>query len=88
VPGNFIRGGLADGYVKMSAYGPAVSAAAKTRAEAVKAEILKGGFSVFRGGLKDNKGNTVVPVGTNYVETAIELESIGWLVEGVIGSTS
>ncbi len=87
-PGNFIRGGLAEGYVKMSPYGHAVSAEARTRAEAAKAEIMKGGFAVFKGGLKDNKGNVVVPPGTNYAETAIELESIGWLVEGVIGSTS
>ena len=87
-PGNFVRGGLAEGFVKMSPYGAAVSNAARARAEAAKAEILKGGFAVFRGGLKDNKGNVVVPVGKNYAETAIELESTSWLVEGVIGSTS
>jgi simple sugar transport system substrate-binding protein len=85
-PGNFVRGGLAEGFVKMSAYGPAVSAAAKERAEKVKAEIMKGGYAVFKGPLKDNKGNTVVPAGTALVETAIELESTNWLVEGVIGA--
>ncbi len=85
-PGNFVRGGLSDGFVKMSAYGPAVSAAAKTRAEAVKAEIMKGGFAAFSGPLKDNKGNTVVPAGKSLPETAVELESTNWLVEGVIGA--
>jgi simple sugar transport system substrate-binding protein len=70
----------------MSAYGPAVSAAAKTRAEAVKAEIMKGGFAAFSGPLKDNKGNTVVPAGKSLPETAVELESTNWLVEGVIGA--
>jgi simple sugar transport system substrate-binding protein len=85
-PGNFVRGGLSDGFVKMSAYGPAVSAAAKTRAEAVKAEIMKGGFAAFMGPLKDNKGNTVIPAGKALVETAVELESTNWLVEGVIGA--
>jgi len=85
-PGNFVRGGLADGFVKMSPYGPAVTPAARTRADAVKAEIMKGGFSAFRGPLKDNKGNTVVPAGKSLVETAVELESTNWLVEGVIGA--
>jgi basic membrane protein A and related proteins len=85
-PGNFVRGGLSDGFVKMSAYGPAVSAAAKTRAEAVKAEIMKGGFAAFTGPLKDNKGNTVLPAGKALPETAVELESTNWLVEGVIGA--
>ena len=83
---NFVRGGLAEGFVKMSPYGPAVSAAAKEHTEKVKAEIMKGGFSVFKGPLKDNKGNTVVPDGKAYVETAIELESMNYLVEGVNGS--
>jgi simple sugar transport system substrate-binding protein len=86
--GNFVRGGLAEGFVKTSPYGPAVSAAAKAHTDKVKAEIMKGGFSVFKGPLKDNKGNTVVPAGKAYVETAIELESTNYLVEGVNGSIS
>ena len=83
---NFARGGMKEGYVKMSPYGPAVGEAAKKHADAVKAEILKGGYSVIKGPLKDNKGNMVVPAGTAYVETAIELESMNYLVEGVQGS--
>lgn len=87
-PGNFVRGGLADGFVKMSPYGKAVSDAARKNADAVKAEILKGGYAVIKGPLKDNKGNMVVPAGKAYVETAIELESMDYLVEGVLGATS
>jgi basic membrane protein A len=83
---NFLRGGMAEGYVKMSPYGPGVSDAAKQHADSVKAEILKGGYSVIKGPLKDNKGKEVVPAGTAYVETAIELESMNYLVEGVNGS--
>lgn len=85
-PGNFVRGGFAEGFVKMSAYGPAVSATARERADKVKAEILKGNFAAHKGPLKDNKGNIVVPAGKELVETAIELESTNWLVEGVIGA--
>ena len=83
---NFLRGGLKDGYVKMSAYGPAVSAAAKAKADAVKAEMMKGSFVIFKGGLKDNKGKIVIPVGKNLDQFNAELEAMNYLVEGVIGS--
>ena len=85
---NFTRGGLAEGFVKTSAYGPAVSEEAAAAADAAKAEIMKGDYSVIKGPLNDNTGKEVVPAGTAYVETAIELESMDYLVEGVIGSTS
>jgi outer membrane protein len=65
---NFVRGGIAEGFVKMSPYGPAVSEAAKANADGVLAEIKKGGYSVIKGPLKDNAGNEVVPAGTAYVE--------------------
>ena len=83
---NFSRGGLAEGYVKMSPFGAALSEAGRKNVTAVKAEILKGGYSVFKGPLKDNKGNMVVAAGKSLPETAIELESCNYLVEGVIGS--
>jgi simple sugar transport system substrate-binding protein len=85
-PPNFLRGGLADGFVKMSAYGPAVSEAARKNADAVKAEMMKGGFAIIRGPLKDNKGNEIAAAGKGLPENAPELESTGYLVEGVRGS--
>jgi basic membrane protein A and related proteins len=87
-PENFVRGGLPEGFVKMSPYGSAVSEAARKNADAVKADMMKGGFSVFKGPLKDNKGKEVISSGKSFVETAIELESMDYLVEGVLGSTS
>jgi simple sugar transport system substrate-binding protein len=85
---NFVRGGLAEGFVKMSPLGPAVDAAARKQFEATKAEIMKGNYTVFKGPLKDNAGREVIPAGKAYPETAIELESTNWLVEGVIGATA
>ena len=85
---NFTRGGLADGFVKMSPLGPAVSEAARTQFDATLAEIMKGGFAVIKGPLKDNKGNVVAAEGQTFPETAPELESRAYLVEGVAGSTS
>jgi len=85
---NFTRGGLADGFVKMSPLGPGVSDAARAQFDATLAEIMKGGFSVFKGPLKNNKGDVVATDGQAFPETAVELESMDYLVEGVVGSTS
>ena len=85
---NFVRGGMAENFVKTSPYGPAVGDAARAQADATKAEMMAGGYAVFKGPLKDNQGNVVIPAGQAFVETAPELESMGYLVEGVLGATS
>ncbi len=82
---NFVRGGLKDGFVKTSAYGSTVSEAARRNADAVKAKMLAGKFDIFSGEVKDNTGKVVIPKGKVYQQTAIELESMNYLVEGVIG---
>ncbi len=85
---NFVRGGLADGFIKMSPLGPAVSDASRAQFEAVKAEIMAGGFAAIKGPLKDNTGNVIAAAGEGFAEDDIALESMDYLVEGVIGSTS
>ncbi len=49
--------------------------------------MLKGGFEIIKGPLKDNTGKEVMPAGKAYAEKATELESTNYLVEGVKGST-
>jgi basic membrane protein A and related proteins len=83
---NFIRGGLKDGYVKMSAYGSAVTEAARKNADDIKGKMVAGAFDIFKGPLKDNKGNTVVPAGKLFKQTDIELEKMNYLVDGVVGT--
>lgn len=83
---NFLRGGLKEGYVKMSEYGPAVTPAAKKSADEVKAKMIAGTFDIFKGPLKDNKGKEVIPAGKVYKQTDLALESMTYLVEGVNGS--
>ena len=83
---NFLRGGLKDGYVKLSPYGAAVGATAKAKADEIKAAMLKGTYVIFKGGLKDNKGATVIATGTNLDQFNPELEKMNYLVEGVLGS--
>ncbi|SRR5690606_20956139 len=82
---NFLRGGLAQGFVKTSDYGAGVSAAAKEHAERVKAEMMAGKFTIFQGPLKDNKGNTIVAEGEALSQASVELERMNYLVEGVRG---
>jgi basic membrane protein A and related proteins len=82
---NFLRGGLKEGFVKMSAYGKAVSDAARKKADAVKAEMMKGDYVLFKGPQKDNAGKVVIPAGTSYKQTDVALEQMSYLVEGVIG---
>jgi len=82
---NFVRGGLKEGFVKTSAYGPTVTAAAKKKADEIKALMIADKFDIFAGELKDNSGKIVIPKGKIYKQTDIDLESMGYLVEGVIG---
>ncbi len=82
---NFLRGGLRDGFVKTSPYGPAVSAEAKKNADAIKAQMMAGGFVIYKGPLKDNKGKVVIADGVSQAQTDIALESMNYLVEGVVG---
>ena len=82
---NFVRGGLKEAFVKSSAYGPAVSDAAKKQAESVRAAMLADKFDIFKGELKDNTGKVVIPAGKVYKQTDMALEGMNYLVEGVIG---
>jgi simple sugar transport system substrate-binding protein len=82
---NFLRGGLKEGYVKMSPYGKVVTEAARKMASGIEAEMKKGEYVIFKGPLKDNTGKVVIPAGTAYKQTEPVLESMNYLVEGVIG---
>jgi simple sugar transport system substrate-binding protein len=82
---NFVRGGLKEGFVKTSAYGPAVSEAARKNADAVKAKMVAGSFDIFAGEMKDNTGKVVIPNGKVFKQTDLELEGMNYLIEGVIG---
>jgi simple sugar transport system substrate-binding protein len=83
---NFLRGGLKEGYVKMSPYGASVTDAAKKNADTIKAKMVADKFDIFVGPIKDNKGNVVVPADTTLKQTDLELEKMNYLVEGVVGS--
>ena len=82
---NFLRGGLKEEFVKTAAYGRAVPEAARKSADAVKAQMMKGTYVIFKGPIKDNTGKTVIGAGVAHQQTDVALEQMNYLVEGVIG---
>jgi simple sugar transport system substrate-binding protein len=82
---NLVRGGIKEGIVKPSPYGSAVGDMAKKDADAAKAKFMDGSFVIFKGPIKDNTGKMVIPAGKSNAQTAIELESMDYLVEGATG---
>ena len=54
---NFVRGGLKDGFVKMSRLRPGGDRRRpRSRPTTIKAKMMAGSFDIFKGALKDNKG--------------------------------
>jgi len=82
---NILRGGLKEGFVKMSPYGVKVTPDARANADAIKAKMIAGDYVIFKGPMTDNKGIAVIPAGTRYAQTDISLESMNYLVAGVVG---
>jgi len=85
---NFYRGGLKEELVKVSPYGAMVSEAARKQADDVKAQLVAGTYTIFKGPIADNKGKAVIASGVARGQTDTELEKMDYLVEGVIGATS
>jgi basic membrane protein A and related proteins len=84
---HLLRGGLKEGFVKVSPYGKAVAAATKKKADAAKAKFMAGTMVIYKGPLKDNTGKVVIAAGTEQKQTDIALEKMDYLVDGVVGKT-
>jgi basic membrane protein A len=82
---HLLRGGLKEGFVKMSPYGKAVSPAARSKADAARSALTAGKLVIYKGPLKDNTGKEVIAAGVERPQTDIELEKMNYLVEGVVG---
>ncbi|HEY3901689.1 MAG TPA: BMP family ABC transporter substrate-binding protein [Chthoniobacter sp.] len=83
---HLVRGGIKEGFVKVSPYGPAVSDAAKKDADAALAQFKNGTMVIYKGEIKDNTGKVVIPAGTELKQQDPVLEQMNYLVEGVVGS--
>jgi simple sugar transport system substrate-binding protein len=84
---HLLRGGLKEGIVRNAPYGRPVSEKARKHANSARAKFMDGTFVIYKGPLKDNSGKTVIAAGKAHGQTDVWLESMDWLVEGVIGST-
>ncbi|MGE5145330.1 MAG: BMP family ABC transporter substrate-binding protein [Candidatus Eiseniibacteriota bacterium] len=86
---NFYRGAFKEGLIKQSPYGPKVSAEARKHADDVKAKLTAGQYVIFKGPIKDNTGKMAIASGEELIQTNatdVKLESMHFLVEGVLGS--
>ena len=83
---HILRGGLKEGFCKLSPYGTAVSSETQQKAEAVKAQFMDGSMVIYQGEVKDNKGNVVVAASESLKQQDLKLEQMDYLVEGVVGS--
>ncbi len=81
-----LRGGLKEGFCKVSDYGVAVSSETQQKADEVKAQFMDGSMVIYKGEVKDNQGNVVVTVSESLKQQDPKLEQMDYLVEGVIGS--
>ena len=77
-------GGLKAGFVRMSPYGPAVTEHARKAADAAQAKLLDGSLVIFKGPLKDNTGKEVIDAGIKLDLNDTKLQSMDYLVEGVV----
>jgi len=82
---NTLRGGLKEGFLKMSPYGSVVAQAAQKDADGVKAKFMDDTMVIYQGALKDNAGKVVIPAGKSFKQQDTELEKMNWLAEGVVG---
>jgi len=80
-------GGVAEGMIRVEGFGRRVPEAVRDEVMARQADMAAGRLPVFvapAGGLRDNRGRTVLAAGQALAEPA--LQTMNWLVEGVQGS--
>ena len=51
-------------------------------------QFITGNFEIFKGPMKDNKGNTVIASGTTIDSHDPVLEQMNYLVAGISGTTA
>jgi basic membrane protein A and related proteins len=85
---NLYRGGFRQEMVALSSFGKAVPQNVQQAVLAARQGFLDDTLKLYKGPLKDNKGNQVIAAGQEISNTdnAFKL-NVKWLVEGAIGST-
>jgi basic membrane protein A len=78
------RAGVADGAVKLTAFGKNVPQEVQDEVLAIQAQLLDGSFFPFTGPIYDQAGNIQIAEGVQ--PSVDELEAANYLIQGVIGS--
>jgi len=84
---NVIRGGFKEAVIKNSPFHASVPPAVRAQADSARAALTDGRLAIFKGPLKDNKGNTLLAAGTALDGHNPALERMNYLVAGIAGST-
>jgi basic membrane protein A len=79
-------GGLREGTVDVSPFGPSVPPPVRERAATVRAQLIEGTLVIFNGPLKDNAGQAILPAGEALLRNDVRLMTANFLVEGVVGT--
>ena len=83
---NVVQGGFPEGFVRMGPFGASASPAVRAAVDKAAAELTAGTLAVFKGPLKDNKGQAILAAGQSLPVTDPGLAKMDYLVEGVVGS--
>ena len=75
---------MKDGVVDIAPYGSMVQEDTKKVVDSAKAQLKDGKLIVFKGPIKDQKGNVKVAAGETMADK--DLLSFDWFVEGVEGT--
>ena len=84
-PGH-LRGDLQSGHAVLDPFGPKVPQEVIDEVLAAKEKILSGALDIWSGPIVNQAGETIVPEGE--VMEMETIESMGFMVQGVTGSTS
>lgn len=83
-----VIGGMREGFVGLSGFGPAATEEARVAATEAAAKIAAGDLHIYVGPVKDNEGTLRIPEGDSFGYEDPRLEQIDWYVEGVTGSST
>jgi basic membrane protein A len=83
-----VSGTLKDRFCRLSPFGPAVSPAIRARILHAQQEILDGSRVIYRGPLRDNRGNVAISAGTTIPIQSPSLDGMNWLLEGIQGDVT
>ena len=85
---NLYRGGFRQDMVALSPFGKGVPQNVQDAVLKARQGFLDDTLKLYKGPLKDNRGNVVIPAGTEISNSDNPFKlSVKWLVEGAVGST-